>query len=109
MSPSSGCLASGLVVSATGLSFKERAAVEKLCVKLGASFMATLTRGASHLIAGAPNGPKYDFAVRNHIRVLRPKWLYACEAKGSFVDESEFEINEPNLNQEVREDAVDAN
>mmetsp|Transcript_23843 Transcript_23843/g.93771 ORF Transcript_23843/g.93771 Transcript_23843/m.93771 type:complete len:585 (-) Transcript_23843:886-2640(-) len=91
----------GLVVSATGLSFKERAAVEKLCVKLGASFMATLTRGASHLIAGAPNGPKYDFAVRNHIRVLRPKWLYACEAKGSFVDESEFEINEPNLHQEI--------
>mmetsp|Transcript_9174 Transcript_9174/g.13433 ORF Transcript_9174/g.13433 Transcript_9174/m.13433 type:complete len:101 (+) Transcript_9174:924-1226(+) len=63
--------------------------------------MATLTRGASHLIAGAPNGPKFDFAVRNRIRVLRPKWLDAWEAKGSFVDESEFEISEPNSHQEI--------
>ena len=48
-----------------------------IATQLGATVHADLMSEVTHLIARAPGSEKYHAAVRFHMRVVRPEWLYA--------------------------------
>ena len=45
---------------------------------MGARVQLDLTSEVTHLIARAPGSEKYTWALRFHMQVVRPEWLYHC-------------------------------
>ena len=43
---------------------------------MGARVQLDLTSEVTHLIARAPGSEKYTWALRFHMQVVRPEWLY---------------------------------
>lgn len=80
----------GLSFCVTGLSAPARASVEMLVRQHGGRYSADLTRKCTHLLANAPVGNKFNYAVFWGIPVVRPEWLAECINVGIYVDPRPF-------------------
>lgn len=64
----------GIVLSFTGV--EEKRELIDIAEELGATVHADLTSAVTHLIAHTPGSPKYHAAVRFHMHVVQPEWVY---------------------------------
>lgn len=65
------------------------------CIQNGATYHPDLTKQVTHLIAAAPTGKKYDFAVLNNINVVHPAWLADSLERGMALEEKYYNPNLP--------------
>ncbi|KAG0062124.1 hypothetical protein BGZ90_003246 [Linnemannia elongata] len=72
---------SGLCITTTGLPDYDRQLICDALDSYGGSFSATLSNNVTHLIALAPSGAKYDYAMAHpelNIKVVMPHWFQTC-------------------------------
>ncbi len=82
---------SGLKVSVTGFPAKRRAQLVTLIQENGGDYGGMLVKGATHLIAEAPKGPKYETAMEwGDCLVVQDKWVDKCVEVGRRVMENDF-------------------
>ncbi|KAK9765595.1 protein kinase activating protein dpb11 [Basidiobolus ranarum] len=82
LSPLAGCC-----ICVTGLSGDEREAVEKMTIENGGEYSAALTMPCTHLIVKAPEGRKFQAAVKRNLHIVNPDWLYECIKQKACVNE----------------------
>jgi len=86
----------GIKICATQLRPAARAYIEEESVRKGAEFTADLRKDHNtHLIAFRPNGPKFEFAHRWNVKVVKPSWFFECLKRQSFVDEQDYLVPYP--------------
>eukprot|EP00298_Acanthocystis_sp_HF-20_P012240 c19787_g1_i1.p1 GENE.c19787_g1_i1~~c19787_g1_i1.p1 ORF type:complete len:387 (-),score=116.14 c19787_g1_i1:80-1240(-) len=84
---------SGIKFCATQLRPAVRAYIEEECVRKGAEYTADLRKDHNtHLIAVRPGGPKFEFAHRWNVKIVKPSWFFDCLKKQTFVDEQDYII-----------------
>ncbi|KAJ3013044.1 UNVERIFIED_CONTAM: hypothetical protein HDU68_000894 [Siphonaria sp. JEL0065] len=66
---------SGLRICVTGFDLEQRNRIEGQVKSLGAAFDSDLTRECSHLVALNSTGKKYEFALKNGIKVVGLAWV----------------------------------
>eukprot|EP01084_Bolivina_argentea_P019898 37001_1 len=82
---------SGLRVSVTGFPTKRRAQLVALLQENGGDYGGMLVKGATHLIAEAPKGPKYETAMEwGDCLVVQDKWVDKCVEVGRRVVEDMY-------------------
>ncbi len=82
---------SGIRASVTGFPPKRRAEIVALLQEHGGEYGGMLVKGATHLIAEAPRGPKYETAIEwGDCLVVQGKWVDKCVEVGKRVMEDEF-------------------
>ncbi|KAH8144935.1 uncharacterized protein LAJ45_11056 [Morchella importuna] len=85
-----------LSISVTGiLDLADRKKIEDLVSGHGASYHPDLTRHVTHLIAAAPTGKKYEFAMNNDISVVTVEWLHESLERGMALEESCYDPRLP--------------
>mmetsp|Transcript_37124 Transcript_37124/g.59797 ORF Transcript_37124/g.59797 Transcript_37124/m.59797 type:complete len:368 (-) Transcript_37124:83-1186(-) len=85
-------LLEGLLVSTSRLGSTDRKAVESTVRALGGDCTEELTRSHTHLIAGAPQGAKFEFAMQHRIPVVSRAWLDQTVASGTPMKERFFSV-----------------
>lgn len=73
----------------------ERKKIEEIVTSKAATYHPDLTKNVSHLIAAAPTGEKYEFAIRNGITVVTIEWLYHSLERGMALEEAFYDPNLP--------------
>ncbi len=82
---------SGVRASVTGFPPKRRAQLVALLQEHGGEYGGMLVKGATHLIAEAPRGPKYETAIEwGDCLVVQDSWVDKCVEVGKRVMEDEF-------------------
>lgn len=80
----------GFLICTTG--FTDRALLERLIQKSGASLSKSLNLSCSHLIAAKPDGKKFQFALKRPIKIVSFDWLYECVEKKALLSEADFPV-----------------
>ncbi|KAF9149761.1 hypothetical protein BG015_008421 [Linnemannia schmuckeri] len=94
---------SGLCMTTTGLPDYDRQVICDALDSYGGSFSATLNSNVTHLIALAPSGAKYEFAMAHpemNIKVVMPHWFQTCCNARCHIPETMYMYPEPPM-QEV--------
>ncbi|KAI5310292.1 hypothetical protein KEM55_008944 [Ascosphaera atra] len=78
-----------------------RLALEEQLKANGANFQKDLTKEATHLIAKAPTGKKFEFATAWGVRVVSLKWVKDSVARGMILDESLYHPSVPEEKQGI--------
>lgn len=60
------------------------------CVQNGATYHPDLTKNVTHLLAAAPTGKKYEFAIQNGVTIVHPQWLEDSLQRGMALEESYY-------------------
>lgn len=80
-----------LKICVTGFNdLQERNDIAESIAANGASYHGDLTKGVSHLIAAAPQGMKYEFAVQWGIKIVTIEWFQQSLQRGMMLEESLF-------------------
>ncbi|KAI5790148.1 hypothetical protein EDC01DRAFT_783841 [Geopyxis carbonaria] len=87
---------SGIAVSVTGVAdVAERRRIEEAVEAQGGSYHPDLTKAVTHLLAAAPVGKKYDFAVHQGISVVALEWLEDSLARGMALEAKYYDLRLP--------------
>ncbi|TPX35524.1 hypothetical protein SmJEL517_g02137 [Synchytrium microbalum] len=83
----------GLVICVTGFTgVAQRSDIKKLIEDNGGVFSADLLKTCTHLVASAPTGKKYDFAVRWKLMIVSLVWLEESVQKKARLEELEYPV-----------------
>ncbi|KAI5304662.1 hypothetical protein KEM56_006163 [Ascosphaera pollenicola] len=72
-----------------------RIALEEKLRKNGASFQRDLTKEATHLVAKAPTGRKFEFATLWGAKIVSLKWIEDSLSRGMILDENRYHPSIP--------------
>ncbi|KAI9334727.1 BRCT domain-containing protein [Obelidium mucronatum] len=83
---------SNLRICVTGFDLEQRNRIEGLVKSLGAMFDSDLTRECTHLVALSTTSKKYEFAIKNGIKVVGAAWIDKCVLTNDRVSEEAFPV-----------------
>ncbi|KAI9715813.1 MAG: hypothetical protein M1828_000718 [Chrysothrix sp. TS-e1954] len=69
---------------------RQRDAIQDDVVRNGATYSGDLTKSVTHLIAAAPRGKKYEYALQWNIKPITLEWLSDSLTRGMALDESYY-------------------
>lgn len=81
----------GLKICLTGFDNPEhRRYIQETVDNNGGEYHGDLTKAVTHLIAAAPSGKKYDYALNWHMKVVSLEWFEQSLERGMILDETLF-------------------
>ncbi|XP_078332044.1 DNA topoisomerase 2-binding protein 1-like isoform X2 [Crassostrea virginica] len=84
----------GLVITVSGLDSEERNQVKKAVEAEGGKYTGEMkVNECTHLIINKPKGPKYEFAKKWKIHIVKSDWLYDSIEKGYCLEEKQFALS----------------
>lgn len=81
-------------VCVTGLDWNKRKEVETYVTDHGGEYVKNLTSDCTHLVANAPEGNKYEFAVANSIPVVSLDWVNEKKNSYGAVDDIQYSLGD---------------
>lgn len=63
-----------------------------MALELGATYNATWSRGATHLICPAPNPSKFAHALKDGKPIVQPNWIRDCHKQRTFLPVEGYEL-----------------
>lgn len=97
----------GLEVCCSGLETRVKAAVEKVCKRLGARYAKSLGLECTHLVCDKPEGKKWEFAKREtDMFIVTPEWIFACERLRGLAEEGLYLLKGGELDDEIGKSIV---
>lgn len=83
-----------LAISVTGIpDVAERKRIEEVVVNEGGTYHPDLTRQCSHLLAVAPTGKKWEFAMVHEMQCVLPRWFWDCVERGMALEERFYALD----------------
>ncbi|KAI8388231.1 uncharacterized protein BYT42DRAFT_611301 [Radiomyces spectabilis] len=100
---------SGIVVTTSGLPTADREAIYGGVMALGGQFREDLTQDVTHLACLAPQGKKYEEAIkrRNIIKTVLPHWFDDCFKFKRLVREDVYLFPDPPLMRTIKASRTD--
>lgn len=94
----------GFVIACTGLSAKEREALNRLTTEIGGVYSGEVKEGyTTHLVVQKCNyeSEKYKRAVEWNLRLVTFEWIQKCHASSQYLNEADFQPKEDNHSEMV--------
>lgn len=76
----------------TGLTPPSRRQIEQDTKQYGGKYSGELHEGVTHLISLKPEGKKYEYAIKNNIKVVSPLWHTDCVERCGQVNPSKYQL-----------------
>ncbi|KAK9454521.1 hypothetical protein V1511DRAFT_502213 [Dipodascopsis uninucleata] len=59
----------------------------------GGEYMSSLSLSTNYLVVAAPKGEKYEYAIKNDIKIAHFTWLDACAKREAIVDPIDYSLD----------------